>query len=61
MRTKDEILAGAMEDIRDEKNKPDAPLWLEARKIELFVDIRDILEGILGYLAVKYEDDKKFN
>jgi hypothetical protein len=56
MRTKDEILSYARRDIQDDTQKGAAPLWLEVRKIEVLIDIRDIQKGILDYLATYYED-----
>ena len=43
MRTKDEILDNARDDIQNPKYDEQAPLWLEYRKIEVLCDIRDIL------------------
>lgn len=56
MRSKDEILEVCKADISNERYKAEAPLWLEVRKIELLLDIREILEGVLGFLATYYED-----
>jgi hypothetical protein len=41
MRTKDEILADCRHDIKNETFKEEADLWLEHRKIEVLIDIRD--------------------
>lgn len=46
MRTKDEILSYARRDIQDDTQKGAAPLWLEVRKIEVLIDIRDVLVRI---------------
>lgn len=43
MRTKDEILSYARRDIQDDTQKGAAPLWLEVRKLEVLIDIRDSL------------------
>ena len=43
MRTKDDILSDSLRDITNDKYKQDAHLWLEVRKIEVLLDIRDIL------------------
>jgi len=41
MRTKDEILKGARDDITNPHYGDKAPFWLEYRKIEVLLDIRD--------------------
>lgn len=46
MRTNDTILNQANKDITLEKHKEDAHLWLEVRKIEVLIDIRDILHDL---------------
>lgn len=43
MRTKDEILDHARRDIQDDTQISEAPLWLEYRRLEVLIDIRDIL------------------
>ena len=43
MRTKDEILECARDDITNPHYGDKAAFWLEYRKIEVLVDIRDIL------------------
>jgi len=43
MRTKEEILTDCNHDILDEQYKTNAHLWVELRKIEVLIDIRDIL------------------
>jgi len=43
MRTKDEILKDARHDITDEQYKTTKANWLEYRKIEVLIDIRDLL------------------
>ncbi len=42
MRTKDDILIDARRDITDEQYKTTKANWLEYRKIEVLIDIRDI-------------------
>jgi len=44
MRTKDEILDDARCDITSEVNRDTAHLWLEVRKIEALIDIKDIIK-----------------
>jgi hypothetical protein len=44
MRTKDEILDQARQDITSPEYGDTAHLWLDVRKIEVLIDIRDILE-----------------
>lgn len=44
MRTKDEILKSGRDDIRNKHFTVEAPLWVELRKIEVLIDIRDIVE-----------------
>ncbi len=51
MRTKDEILEGARNDIQSDKFKEVAPLWIEYRKLEVLIDIRDLLQGVFNRLA----------
>ncbi|GAG59262.1 unnamed protein product [marine sediment metagenome] len=46
MKTKDEILDRCRADIQNPKYSEQAPFWLEYRKIEVLIDIRDILVGI---------------
>lgn len=43
MRTKDEILAAARDDIQNPEYAGKEPYWLEYRKIQILIDIRDIL------------------
>ena len=43
MRTKDDILDDAMQDIINPVYAGKEPYWLEYRKIEALIDIRDIL------------------
>ncbi|MBA7496001.1 hypothetical protein ES702_06598 [subsurface metagenome] len=45
MRTKDEILDSCRNDIVSEAYKDKAAFWLDYRKIEVLIDIRDILNG----------------
>jgi len=47
MRTKQEILSKARDDIQNPKYNEQAPLCLEYRKIEVLIDIRDILDNKL--------------
>lgn len=47
MRTRDEILSQARDDITSKNHKPDIPFWLEYRKIEVLIDIRDIHSRML--------------
>ena len=55
MRNKDEFLAECGQDITNERYKQDAHLWLEVRKIEVLIDIRDHLEGIFAAInAIKH-------
>ncbi|GAH70877.1 unnamed protein product [marine sediment metagenome] len=48
MRTKDEILDSTREDIRGWSGRDTPSLWMEYRKLEVFIDIRDILKEQLG-------------
>ncbi|GAH19941.1 unnamed protein product, partial [marine sediment metagenome] len=41
MRTKDEILDSTREDIRDCAGSDTPALWMEYRKLEVLIDIRD--------------------
>jgi hypothetical protein len=50
MRTKDEILESCRDDIQKPKYNPQAPLWLEYRKLEVLIDIRDMFDTRLGIL-----------
>ena len=59
MRTKDDILSSAARDIRDEHHKPEAPLWVEALKIEVWIDIRDILRDHLLRIGDLYSAFKE--
>jgi len=43
MRTKDEILERCRDDIQNPKYNEQTPFWLEYRKIEVLIDIRDAL------------------
>jgi len=52
MRTKDEILDDARRDIQDDTQKSEAPLWLEVRKIEVLIDLRDTLRDIMRALII---------
>jgi len=45
MRTKDEILRAGIVDIENPKYNPQAHLWLEYRKLEALLDIRDIFNS----------------
>lgn len=44
MRTKDEILVIAQKRVTEENYKADAAFWIEVKKLEVLIDIRDILE-----------------
>lgn len=44
MRKKEEILLEARKDVVDKTYKESSHLWLEVRKIEVLVDIRDSIE-----------------
>lgn len=44
MRTKVEILDDARCDIQTNEHREDSALWLEVRKLEVFIDIRDVLK-----------------
>lgn len=44
MRTKDEILESTREDIKGWLDPNSPGLWMEYRKIEVLIDIRDIIE-----------------
>lgn len=59
MRAKQEILQSILED----SNKPGAleamPLVQSQILIEVMIDIRDILEGLLGFAATLYSDYKQ--
>jgi len=55
MRTKDEILKSARKDIRDKQYSMKGPLWLELRKLEVFIDIRDILTHAVKVLLGIYD------
>ena len=50
MRTKDEILDDANRDITRKMYKADAGFWLDVRKIEIQIDIRDILKDGLDHI-----------
>lgn len=51
MRTKDEILGSARNDISSKDFREDAPLWMEYRKLEVLIDIRDILYNRLSHIS----------
>lgn len=51
MRTQDDILKCCREDINSKHFSQQAPLWLEYRKIEVLIDIRDILQYCLLRIA----------
>jgi len=54
MRTKDEILLDVRHDIQDKEHKAEAELWLEYRKIEVLIDIRNILYSHLTQDELAY-------
>lgn len=56
MRTKDEILDSSKSDIMSESFRDKAPLWLEYRKLEVLIDIRDTLKNITKSLIVFVEE-----
>ncbi|GAI53433.1 unnamed protein product [marine sediment metagenome] len=50
MRTKEEILDSTREDIRGWSGRDTPSVWMEYRKLEILIDIRDILEDRLKSL-----------
>lgn len=57
MRTKDEILDSTREDIKGWLDPQSPGLWMEYRKIEVLIDIRDTLDKLMielyrGLLAI---------
>lgn len=55
MRTKDEILEDARLDITDDTQKSESVQWLEYRKIEVWIDIRDILSYWIKRISINIE------
>lgn len=55
MRTKDEILDNARNDITSPQYGDTASLWLEVRKIEVLIDIRDILSYWIKRISINIE------
>jgi len=58
MRSKDEILSAAINNISDDKYGDKRPLWLEYRKLEVMIGIRDTLKGILDYFNSGPDDSE---
>jgi len=61
MRTKDEILTRCRDDIQNPKYNEQAPLWLEYRKIEVLIDIRDCIQHLFDLRHAWDEEPKPPN
>lgn len=56
MRTKDEILSCVIKDVKTSRNLLEMEHVTDVPLLEVLIDLRDIHEGILGFLATYYED-----